>query len=90
VKPVRWSPHALKNLADREIPSEEAQQTLSEPEAVVAARSPRSFLMRRYFDARFQQQMLVQALVEETSEERVVITVYITSKIDKYMKGIAA
>ena len=45
--------------------------------------------MRRYFDARFQQQMLVRLLVEESSEERVVITVYITSKIDKYMKGIA-
>ncbi len=32
--------------------------------------------------------MLVRALVEETAQEQVVITVYITSKVDKYMKGV--
>jgi len=42
--------------------------------------------MRRYFDARFQQEMLVRALVEETAQEQVVVTVYITSKVEKYMK----
>ena len=86
MKPFRWSPHALKNLADREIPRAEAEQTLSSPEAVVLARSPRRFFMRRYFDERFQQEMLVRALVEENAEAQVVITVYITSKVDKYMK----
>ena len=48
----------------------------------------RRFFMRRYFDIRFQQEMLVRALVEETAQEQVVITVYITSKVDKYMKGV--
>lgn len=87
MKPVRWSAHALKNLTDREIPREEAERTLTEPEMVLPARPPRRFLMRRYFDLRFQQQMLLRLLVEETPSEDVVITVYITSKIDKYMKG---
>lgn len=45
--------------------------------------------MRRYFDERLEQQMLMRVLVEETSTEEVVITVYITSKIDKYMKRVA-
>jgi hypothetical protein len=40
-------------------------------------------------DPRFSQEMLVRAVVEETAEERLVITVYITSKISKYMKGAA-
>jgi hypothetical protein len=40
--------------------------------------------MRRFFDV-----LLLRMLVEQTSEERVVITVYITLKIDKYMKGVA-
>jgi hypothetical protein len=31
--------------------------------------------------------MLLRVVVEETPEERVVMTVYITSKIGKYMKG---
>ncbi len=48
---------------------------------------PRRFLMRRYFDQQLQQQMLLRALVEETPSEDIVITVYITSKIDKYMRG---
>jgi uncharacterized protein DUF4258 len=89
LKPVRWSAHALKNLADREIPREEAEKTLLGPELALPARRPRRFLMRRYFDQRLQQQMLLRALVEETPSEDVVITVYITSKIDKYMKGMA-
>jgi hypothetical protein len=44
--------------------------------------------MRRYFDERLQQEMLLRAVVEETAEERVVTTVYITSKIGKYMKRV--
>lgn len=86
MKPFRWLPHALKNLADREIPRIEAEQTLNRPEAVVPARAGRQFFMRRYIDIRFQQEMLVRALVEETAQEQVVVTVYITSKVDKYMK----
>jgi hypothetical protein len=42
--------------------------------------------MRRYYDVRLQQEILIRALVEETPGERVVATVYITSKIGKYMK----
>jgi hypothetical protein len=77
----------LKNLADREIPRDEAERTLSDPELTVPALLPRRFLMRRYFDSRLQQPMPLRALVEETPSERIVIPVYITSKIDKYMKG---
>ncbi len=43
--------------------------------------------MRRYSDARLGQEMLLRAVVEEEAGHCVVITVYITSKIGKYMKG---
>lgn len=86
MKPFRWSAHALKNLSDREIPRAEAEKALADPERVSPASSSRHFFMRRYFDDRFQREMLVRALVEETAQERIVITVYITSKIGKYMK----
>jgi nitrogen regulatory protein PII len=43
--------------------------------------------MRRYFDERLTQEMLVRVIVQETDVERVVTTVYITSKIGKYMGG---
>lgn len=35
MKPVRWSPHALDNLADREIDRQAAEKTLMEPEFMV-------------------------------------------------------
>jgi hypothetical protein len=64
----------------------EAEKALADPEAVSPASSSWQFFMRRHFDDRFQREMLVRALVEETPEDRVVITVYITSKIGKYMR----
>jgi hypothetical protein len=87
LKPIRWSHHALKSLADREIPREEAEKTLSSPELVVPGSSTRRVFMRRYRDARLGQEMLVRAIAEEKADEVLVITVYITSKIGKYMKG---
>ena len=89
MKPIRWSPHAQKNLADREIPSDEARKTLTNPELVEAAAPNRQILMRRYRDSRLEQEMLIRAVVEEKAQEQVVVTVYITSKIGKYMKGVA-
>lgn len=88
MKPVRWSPHALDNLADREIDREEADKTLAEPEFVVPGQLPRLVLMRRYYDQVLQQEMLIRIVVEDTASEKVVITVYKTSQVTKYLKGL--
>jgi hypothetical protein len=88
MKPVRWSPHAIDNLADREIDREAAEKTLANPEFVVPAQFPRLVLMRRYLDQVLQQEMLLRMVVEDTSTERIVITVYKTSQIAKYLKGL--
>lgn len=88
MKLVRWTSHALKNLLDREIPRAVVEMALTTPELTEAARGARTVFMRRYFDERLQQEMLLRAVVEETTEEWVVTTVYITSKIGKYMKRV--
>jgi hypothetical protein len=88
MKPVRWSPHAIDNLADREIDRAAAEKTLANPEFVVPGQLPRLVLMRRYFDQVLQQEMLLRMVVEDTSTERIVITVYKTSQIAKYLKGL--
>ena len=88
MKPVRWSPHAIDNLADREIDREAAEKTLANPEFVVPGQLPRLVLMRRYFDPVLQQEMLLRMVVEDASIERIVITVYKTSQIAKYLKGL--
>ena len=43
--------------------------------------------MRRYFDHTLDQPMLIRLIVEDSLDERVVITVYKTSRITKYLKG---
>ncbi len=88
MKPVRWSPHALNNLADREIDRDAAEKALANPEFVVPGQSMRLVLMRRYFDQVLQREMLLRMVVEETSTERIVITVYKTTQIAKYLKGL--
>ncbi len=61
-----------KSLA-REIDREEAEKTLA--------------LTRRYYDTLLQQEMLLRMIVEETATERIVVTVYKTSQIARYLKG---
>jgi hypothetical protein len=88
VKRVHWSAHALQNLADREIEREQADGTLAAPEFVVAGQAGRKVLMQRYVDRILHQQMLLRMIVEETMDEIVVVTLYKTSQIEKYLKGL--
>jgi hypothetical protein len=67
MKQVRWTGHALRNLADREIERGEVDETLAGPESVVPDLPGRRILMRRYFDQTLQQPMLLRVVVEERS-----------------------
>jgi len=86
VKPLRWTSHALEALADRDIDRAEVDQTLAAPELLVVTPPRRAVLMRRYFDVRLESQMLLRVVVEEAPDERVVIRVYKTSRIAKYLE----
>ena len=87
MKEVRWSSHALRNLADREIDRPEAETTLAAPETVVPGQPGRRAFMRRYFDMLLGQEMLLRIVVEETAQAMVVVTLYKTSQIEKYLRG---
>ena len=84
---ARWTLHALDALAEREIDRIEAERTLEAPEFIVLEPRERSVLMRRYFDASLARPMLMRLIVEDTSNGRIVVTVYKTSRIRKYLKG---
>lgn len=88
MKPVRWSPHALDGLSDRGIDRAEADLALAAPELVTPGAPKREVYMRRYFDASLGEQMLLRVVVEETLAERIVVTVYKTSRIRKYLGGL--
>ena len=88
MKPSRWTWHALDNLADREIPRPEAEMTQADSEFNVPDQAHPRVLMRRYFDEILNQETLLRPVIEDTPVERVMITVYKTSQIDKYLKGL--
>jgi uncharacterized protein DUF4258 len=84
MKPIRWSAHARKKAARREISKAEAEQAIARPDSVVPGQPPRRIFMRRYFDQVLHTQMLLRVVVEETDTEMVLVTLYKTSKFRKY------
>ena len=86
MKPIRWTPHALNNLVDREIDRKEAEMTLTDPEFILPNQPQRELLMRQYFDRVLQQKMLLIIIVEDTDTERVVVTLFKTSQFNRYLK----
>ena len=85
MKPIRWSDHARQNLRDREIDLAEAEKTLIDPEYIATGQQSRSIYMRRYQDQVLEQLMLLRLIVEDSATEMVVVTVYKTSQITKYL-----
>jgi len=83
---VRWSSHARRNLLDREVEQTEAELTLTNPDSIVPGEYPRMIYQRAYFDKTLGQKMLVRIVVGERQKERVVITIYKTSRLDKYRR----
>ncbi len=87
MKPVRWTTHALRNLEERKIERDAVEQVLAAPQYVIPDPPDRSIWMRVYFDSALQKEMLLRVVVEEAEDELVVITVYKTSQLDRYLRG---
>lgn len=88
MKPIRWTEHALRNLADRDIDHAEADRTIAQPEFAVPDLLECEIHMRRYFDKVLGQIMLLRVIVESTPREIIVITLYKTSQIERYLRGL--
>ena len=83
----RWSEHALSNLTDRSIDREEAERILLGPAKTVEGRWGRKVLMGTYFDRELGERMLLRIVIENVRGETVVVTLYKTSRIGKYLSG---
>jgi len=86
MKAVRWTPHALDNLAPREIDPQEAQQALLHLDWTRLTRLSRTLRPRRYHDRTLNQDMLLCVVTEETIEETVVVTVFKTSQLERCLR----
>jgi hypothetical protein len=58
----------------------DAEKTLDSPDRIIAGRAPRQMLVRRYNDLKLQQEMALYVVIEETDTERIVVTLYKTSR----------
>ncbi len=75
---VLFIPHALERMRERGIPKDLVIETLNSPEKVTTGYFGRKIAQKR-LNGR-----LIRVVYEEEENEVVVITVYITSKLNKY------
>ncbi len=79
---VRFTPHAIEECERRAIPMEVAQRVVDSPQQIVPnVEGRQAYQAKIAFDDKI---YLVRAIVEHTETELVVVTVYRTSKIEKY------
>lgn len=87
MKTIRWTAHALQNLIDRELDQALVEDTLTHPHDIAPTPPGRHIYMRRYWDHSLQQEMLLRVVIEESSMETVIVTLYKTSRISRYLRG---
>jgi len=87
MKAIRWTRHALEALAEREIDREEAERALSGPTPTLPVIGNRTLHLHKYHDRVLDQEMLLCVVTEDHGDEIVIVTIYKTSKIEKYLRG---
>jgi hypothetical protein len=74
-------------LAEREIDREEAERALSGPTPTLPGVGNRTLHVHNYHDGVLDREMLLCVVTEDHSDEIVIVTIYKTSKIEKYLRG---
>ncbi len=67
----------------------EVELTVESPDRRIAGRGERQILVRKYADKALRQPMVLCVVAEERAEETIVVTVYRSSRIEKYLPGAA-
>jgi hypothetical protein len=83
-----FSEHALFEMEFRKIDKEEVERLIEHPMQKLPARKNRIIMQKRYTDDMEHKEMLLRVIGEELENTFHVITVYKTSKIEKYWKKI--
>jgi hypothetical protein len=81
----RFSKHAESELVLRQIPREFVEAVLRQPQQIVPARPPKNAYQSQ-MDFGGGKVFLVRVIVDDTVEPAMVVTVYRTTKINKYWK----
>jgi len=76
--------HAKFEAERRNIPEELIKSTVEEPGQQIPSKKGRMIFHQRYYDRIENKEMLLRVIGKEEAGKFVVITVYKTSKIEKY------
>ncbi len=79
--------HARFEAHRRHIDMEAVLSTISNPQQKIPVRKGRAVFQSRYYDNIESKEMLLRAIVEQSGNIVTVISIYKTSKIDKYWIG---
>lgn len=81
----KFLPHCEDRIKERGIDKELAKKTIFEPEQVISE-GKRTIFHRRYKDKVRNKEYLLRVFVEKKGKETEVVSVYRTSKIQKYWR----
>jgi Domain of unknown function (DUF4258) len=88
MKPIAYTAHAEENLVARSIRREDVEQAVREADQLEESPPSRKVASKRYMDHLLGQEMLLRVITEEQAGCILVITLYKTSKIGKYLNRI--
>lgn len=83
---IIFSEHALFEIEFRKIKKEDIEHLIEKPMQKMPARKNRIIMQSRYYDYKENKEMLLRVIGEESENEFHVVTVYKSSKIEKYWK----
>jgi len=78
--------HALFEMEFRKIKKEDIERLIENPMQKLPDRKNRVIMQSKYYDHKENKEMLLRIIGEESVNEFHVVTVYKTSKIEKYWK----
>jgi hypothetical protein len=88
-KAIKWTRHAEAALIERKIERSDVVMTLWDYEFRVPDRlPPNEVLMRRYIDPSLGRPALLRVVILETELEIVIVTVYKTTRMNRYLKDL--
>jgi hypothetical protein len=83
---IIFSGHALFEIEFRKIAKEDIERLIENPMQKITARKNRIIMQSRYYDYKENKEMLLRVIGEKSENEFHVVTVYKSSKIEKYWK----
>ena len=81
---VRFTTHSFEQLGERDINRSLVREAVMNPDQVLEGRRGRKIAHKRL--SVNEREYLMRVIYEETGESRLVVTVYLTSKVAKYWR----